>query len=189
MCTSPLISDVDVDAERGLGGRLFTRGLLLGGAGKAPMLVVLRTLFPGVGNAEDCGADIEFAFDIKVLLRVGTAGVDCVFTGFGVGKPVVVTDRESGLLAGVAIEDAADVGRESGVSGTSESAFLVFPIGSAGKGPDGGADGGGGLCEGRCGIADVIVAVADMDITLNPHSVVCCCCTSPLQVPLPPARK
>ena len=177
----PLTSDVDVDADNGLGGRLFTLGGTFGGAGKAPILVVLRTLFPGVGSADD-GAELKSALAVEDFLSVGTAGVDCVFVGLGVGNPVVVTDRESGLPAGVAIEEAAEVGRESDVSGISGSGFLVFAIGNAGRGPDGGAPaGGGGL---RCGKADVIVAVADRDIALSPYVVVCCC-NSPLQVPLP----
>ena len=121
-----------------------------GGAGNAPILVVLRTVFPGAGSAGDSGVgEVEVVLDTNAVLRVGTAGVDWVFTGLGVGKPEVVTDRESGLLAGAAIEDDAEVGRESAESGTSGNGFLVFPIGSAGKGPDGGADGGGALCEGR----------------------------------------
>lgn len=62
------------------------------------------------------------------------------------GNPEVVTERESGLLAGVAIEDDAEPGRDSSVSGSSGNCFLVFVIGSAGRGPEGGApDGGGGL--------------------------------------------
>lgn len=157
----PLMSDVEADVDNGLGGRLLTRGFDLGGFGNAPMLVVLRTVLPGVGIAEE-GGDVvaEPGFDIVVVLRVGTAGVDCVCTGFGVGRPEVVTDRVRGLLIGVAIEEDAEPGRE--VSGISGKGFRVFAIGNAGKGPVGGADGGGALV-GRCGIADVIVAVRDMD--------------------------
>ena len=68
------MSDVDVDADNGLGGRLFTRAIL-GGAGKAPILVVLRRVFPGVGIADD-GGEVEFDVDPPVVLRVGTAGVE-----------------------------------------------------------------------------------------------------------------
>ena len=179
--TNPLTSDVEVDAESGLGGKLFTRGLVFGGAGKAPILVVFRRVFPGVGRAD--AADVEIALPIEGLFSVGTAGVDWVFEGFGVGKPEVITDLESGLLAGVAIEDDAETGLESGVSGISDNGFRVFPIGSAGRGPDGGAEGGGGLCEGRCGIADVIVAVAVKDIALFPGTLVRCCRSPPLPSP------
>ena len=68
---------MDVDAESGLGGRLLTLKLEFGGAGKEPMLVVLRTVLPGVGSA-DVGVevDVEFVLDADVVLRVGTAGVD-----------------------------------------------------------------------------------------------------------------
>ena len=155
------MSDVDADVDKGLGGRLLTRGLVFGGFGNAPMLVVLRTVLPGVGIADDGGeVAVEFDVDILAVLRVGTAGVDCVCTGFGVGRPDVVTDRVRGLLIGVAIEEDAEPGRD--VSGMSGNGFLVFAIGKAGKGPVGGADGGGALV-GRCGMADVMVAVTDMD--------------------------
>lgn len=69
------MSDVDVDVERGLGGRLLTRGFGLGGAGNAPMLVVLRTDLPGVGIADE-GGEVEVALCTLVVLSVGTAGVD-----------------------------------------------------------------------------------------------------------------
>ena len=77
------------------------------------------------------------------MFRVGTAGVDWVFVGLGVGKPVVVTDRVSILLVGVAFEELEEVGRDSGASGISERAFRVFGIGSAGRGAVGGLDRGG----------------------------------------------
>ena len=105
------------------------------------------------------------------MLNVGTAGVDWVFVGLGVGRPEFVT-----LLVGVFAIDAGTLEDEepglgsSGVSGRSGNAFLVLPIGSAGSGPVGGAvSGGGGRCEGRCGIAEVIVTVADID-TSNQHA-------------------
>ena len=111
------------------------------------MLVVLRKVLPGVGIAVEVG-DVES--EAIVVFRVGTAGVECIFIGLGVGKPEdeYVTDRESGLL-GVAIEAAASVGRGSGASGMSRSGFRVFVIGSAGNGPFGGAEGGGLRTEGR----------------------------------------
>lgn len=76
-CASPLTSDVDVDADSGLGGRLLTLGLAFGGAGNEPTLVVFRILFPGVGSA-DVGVDVDVAIPYAMdgLLRVGTAGVD-----------------------------------------------------------------------------------------------------------------
>lgn len=85
-------------------------------------------------------------------------------TGLGVGRPEDVTARVKGLDD--AIEDAADVGLESasGSSGISGSGFLVFTIGSAGSGPEGGAEGGGFRCNGLCGRAEVIVAVIVADI-------------------------
>lgn len=74
-----------------------------------------------------------------------------------------MTDRLRGLLAGVGTSDEAELGRESSC-GISGSGFLVFVLGNAGRGPDGGAVCGGGGLDGRCGIADVIVAVTDVDI-------------------------
>ena len=146
------------------------------------MLVVLRTVFPGVGRAED-GGEGECGYEVVtfVVLRVGTAGVDRVFVGLGVGRPEVVTDRESGLLAGVGILEEAEPGRDSRVSGMSGRGFLDFVIGSGGKGPVGGARGGR---EGRCGIVEVMVAVTDVDIALcKQRSAVCCRC--PRSVPRP----
>jgi hypothetical protein len=52
---APLASDVEVEVERGLGGRLLPRTAPLGGSGKAPMLVVFRIVFPGVGIPDDSG--------------------------------------------------------------------------------------------------------------------------------------
>jgi hypothetical protein len=138
-----LISDVDVDAESGLGGRLLTLETF-GGAGKAPILVVFRRVLPGVGNAE-VGVDVpEVAVGSPVVFKVGTAGVECTFVGRGVGRPEVVTDLVGSLLTDD-MDDAEDAGRESasGSSGISGSGFLVFAIGRAGNGPEGGAEGGG----------------------------------------------
>ncbi len=76
LCMSkPLTSVVEVD--RGLGGRLLTRVVPFGGGGKLPMLLVLRTFFPGVGSADDGEIDV-FVLDVDALnvLSVGTAGVD-----------------------------------------------------------------------------------------------------------------
>lgn len=163
-----MTSEVDVDVDNGLGGRLVTLVAEFGGGGNAPMLVVLRTAFAGVGIVDDNGdVDVVGAlFGAVVVLSVGTAGVECVFTGLGVGKPEVVTDRDNGLPEGAAIEDAAELGRDrdSGSSGISGKGFLVFAIGSAGKGAVGGAVGGGLIFEGLCGIAEVIVVVIATDI-------------------------
>lgn len=173
-CTSPtFVSIVDVnDAANGLGGRLFTRELILGGAGKVPMLLVFRTAFPGVGMAADNGElEFELAFDKFVVLSVGTAGVDWVLAGFGVGSPEVVTARVRGLIAGVGIDaevEPVEPGRDSEASGVSGSGFLVFARGNAGKGPEGGGEiGGGGRDDGLCGMAEDIVVIADTDIAMS----------------------
>jgi len=154
----PLRSDNEVDAESGLGGKLGTLGLLFGGSGKAPMLVVLRIVLPGVGTpyegVPDRGDDGRSGV-VMVVFKVGTAGVDRVFVGFGVGRPEVVTERVTGFEAGVSIAGEADV------SGMPDDAFLVFGIGNAGKGRDGGAS---GEVEGRLIPIVVIVAVADADM-------------------------
>ena len=154
------------------------------------MLVVFRIAFAGVGIVDDSGdVDVVDAlFGTVVVLSVGTAGVDCVFTGLGVGKPEVVTARDNGLPKGAAIDDAAEPGRDrdSGSSGISGKGFLVFAIGSAGNGAVGGAVGGGLTFEGLCGIAEVMVVVMATDIALYaPWDV--CKCTLPLLVLLLPA--
>lgn len=61
---------------RGLGGRLFTRALGFGGAGKFAMLEGFRIALPGVGKADNGDVDAELSFDMCVVLRVGTTGVD-----------------------------------------------------------------------------------------------------------------
>ncbi len=64
-------------------------------------------------------------------------------------------------------------GRVSKLSGISIKDFRVFATGSAGRGPEGGGEiGGGGLVEGRCGMAEVMVVVVVVDI---------CRCVSMLQ--------
>ena len=154
---------------------------MFGGAGKDPTLVVFRTVLPGVGNEDPRGgvaAPVVLVLDIDVVLSVGIAGVEWVFTGLGVGRLEVVTDRDNGLFEGAAIEDAAEVGRESDASGMSGRGFLVLATGRAGRGALGGAVGGGLIFEGRCGIADVMVAVAVRDIACYAQGGVCNC-TSP----------
>ena len=72
----PLASVVEVDSDRGLGGRLLTRAAL-GGCGNAPILVVFRIDFVGDAIAvEDCVATFESAFAALPVLSVGTAGVE-----------------------------------------------------------------------------------------------------------------
>lgn len=154
-------SDVEVEAESGLGGKLLTLAVD-GGAGNCPMLEDFLSVFAGVGRVDDDGEVndvVEFEAGAVVVLNVGTDGVEFVFTGFGVGNPDVVTDLVCGLLASVAIDEAADPGRDSGASGMSGKGFLVFAIGSAGKGAVGGAVGGGLILDGRWGMADVMVVV------------------------------
>ena len=157
----PLISESDVEVESGLGGRLDTLGLPLGGSGKPPMLVVLRTLFPGVGKPEEGVADGgESAGVAMAVLRVGTAGDERDLLAFGVGSPEVVTDRVIFGVGGTADED--EPGLESIASGRSGSALRVLGMGSAGSGPLGGAS---GELEGRRRPVEamvVVVAVIDM---------------------------
>lgn len=47
----------------GLGGRLFTRALVLGGGGKLEILVGFRIVLPGVGKADNGEVDAELSFD------------------------------------------------------------------------------------------------------------------------------
>lgn len=171
-----MISDSDVEAERGLGGRLETRvlTLLFGGSGNAPMLVVLRIVLPGAeipeaGEAEDRlgeGLDVEVARDV---FTVGTEGVERALEVVRVGRPDEVTTRAGAFKPDVGIAEvvAAVLGLLSeGASGPSGCDFLVFATGRAGRGPDGGAS---GDVEGRRGVAEeaieVMVAVADADMT------------------------
>lgn len=143
----PLTSVVEAEADNGLGGKLFTR--LFGGAGKAPTLVTLRKVLPGVGRAE-VGGEFELAevapelfvrLGNAAVFSVGTAGVVFALFSFGVGRPDEVTALFGVVAPGVGMPEAAEPGREAS-SGTSGSAFLVFAIGSAGKGPVGGGCGG-----------------------------------------------
>lgn len=153
--------------DSGLGGRLDTRGLFdLGGRGKAPMLVVLRKVLAGVGKAEegvpgggDAEENVVVVADVSVVLRVGTAGVQRTFVGFGVGRPEGVTDRETAGRGGGGTAEPDDRGRASAdASGASCNVFRVFTTGKAGKGPEGGA---WGEVDGRRRPVDVMVA--DMD--------------------------
>lgn len=157
-----LMSEREVDVDKGLGGKLDTRVLPFGGSGKAPMLEVLRTVLAGTGTPEEVvvleEGEAEWATDVSAVLRVGTAGVDRALADVGVGSPEVVTDRVSALELGVGMEEV-EADRESGVSGVSGIGFLDFTTGRAGRGPDGGAS---GDAEGRR--VPVMVVVADTDI-------------------------
>ncbi len=105
----PLISEVDVDVDKGLGGRLLTL-VILGGTGNAPTLVVFLNVFPGVGRAdEDDEVLLVFAVDVEAVFSVGTAGVECVLPGLGVGNPDAVTERVIGL------DEATDEAAEGGL--------------------------------------------------------------------------
>lgn len=158
----PLMSEREVEVDSGLGGRLETLELPLGGSGNAPILLVLRTDLPGGGSPEDVvddGGEVPLPLPEVgcVVLSVGTAGVERALVGFGVGSPEVVTDL---CFAGVGSPAPEEPGLDS--SGISGSAFLVFEMGSAGNGPDGGAS---GDVEGRRTPVEVMVAVTDADIT------------------------
>lgn len=73
----------------------------------------------------------------------------------------------SGFGVDVRMGEDAEPGLESGESGISDSAFLVFGTGSEGRGPEGGAS---GDVEGRRTPVDVMVVVTDADIL---------CCSGP----------
>lgn len=154
-----------MEVESGLGGKLGSRGLPLGGSGKALMLVVLRRLLPGVGIPDEdgpgCGVVALCSVEVSVVLTVGTVGVERALDGAGVSGFGLVNDREGGLEPGSGIEEFEPC-RRSDESGMPGNGFLVLGTGNAGKGPDGGAS---GDVEGRR-IPD-IVEVADADI-------VCC---------------
>lgn len=150
-------SEEEVAVESGLGGRLDTLGPPFGGRGNAPMLVVLRNVFPGVGMPEDGVVDdtgeVAFINATSAVFSVGTAGVD---RDFGVGRPDEVTDRV--ILAGGRPSCDVKVSLSSGMSG---SGFLVLGIGSAGSGPEGGDSGDVEGC--RMPVAGMVV-VADSDM-------------------------
>lgn len=49
---------------------------IFGGAGKAPTLVVFRSVLPGVGRADE-GGDVVPGLGVEVVVfKVGTAGVE-----------------------------------------------------------------------------------------------------------------
>lgn len=156
----PLTSVAEADADNGLGGRLL---LLFGGAGKAPMLVVLRKVLPGVGRPVGGEVDVaEFKAELagapgsEAVLSVGTAGVVFALISRGVGRPDVVTDLLGVVVPGVGIPDAGELARDAS-SGISGSGLRAFAMGSAGRGPVGG--GCGGRDDVLCGSAEAMVAV------------------------------
>ena len=89
------------------------------------------------------------------MLSVGTAGVDCAF--FAVGRPERVTDLEGSLEPSEGRVDPDEPGRDSDASGMSGSGFLVFDMGNAGNGPDGGLSGGR---EGRWTVLVIVIDIA-----------------------------
>ena len=143
----------EAEVESGLGGRLFSRGLLLilGGSGKEPILAVLRTVF-GMAEAgvSDGAGGIGEDEGISEVFRVGTEGVELVLVSLGVGNPEWVTDREGiadflGVSAGSCVpfegrpESAESVlSSFSGVSGFSIKWLRSLDTGNAGSGPVGG---------------------------------------------------
>lgn len=151
-----------MEVESGLGGRLETLGLPLGGSGNAPMLVGLRKVLPGVGMPEDGalgGGEAGGSFEPSAVFNVGTAGVErALDAALGVGRPVVVTDRVPTLDPAVGIEEDELV-LASGAAGMPGNGFLVFGTGKAGSGPEGGAS---GDVEGRRIPVMVVVPEADM---------------------------
>lgn len=135
--------------DRGLGGKLETRCAPFGGKGNAPMLEVFLRVLPGVGREDAVWGELAAAdFDTAdaaatAVFRVGTAGDEYEVLAFGVGRLESVTDLD-GNLDGVDIPRPvpAVLGRESSALSVDE-ALLVFDIGKAGNGPDGGAASGG----------------------------------------------
>lgn len=134
----------DVDAERGLGGRLVTRAAPFGGSGKDPILVVLRTV---LGMPVPIGGDGEGAGGCSFALSVGTAGVELALRGWrGVGRPERVTDREGMdvfLAEGGGMFEAVEVRRDSAEleAMLSPDNLRVLATGKAGSGPVGGGRG------------------------------------------------
>lgn len=159
----PLMSDRDVEVDSGLGGRLDTLVLPFGGSGKAPILVVFRTVLPGVGMPELGVAEAGDAEDVRTsvstVLKVGTAGVDLLFV-FGVGSPQAVTARRAGVGGIAEVGGSPEGSLGSGIPGTG---FRVLSTGRAGRGAEGGASGG---VEGCRRPLEVMIAVMDMLLLL-----------------------
>jgi hypothetical protein len=134
-CAALWRSEYDSEVESGLGGRLETRAVLLGGSGKAPMLETLRRAGSDVRGVCECVGD--FGGVGKVVVNVGTAEAESVLLDLGVGKADEVTDRG---LDGVAKPEPDARGRSSGASGI--LGRRVLGSGSDGRGLEGGAIGG-----------------------------------------------
>nr|POE51577.1 hypothetical protein CFP56_25784 [Quercus suber] len=168
----PLASAAVVAVDNGLGGKLDTRALTFGGTGKAPMLEVLRTVLPGVGIPEEGETVSEGVGDAALEMVVGAVlivGIAVVERDLGlanVGKAESVTARPGGLRPEVGfalvVAVGASEGEESGSSGRGFETGLVLTTGNAGKGPVGGAS--GETPEGRRGMVEVMVVVADKDM-------------------------
>lgn len=133
-----LVPGLSVVVDRGLGGRLDRR-VPLGGCGNAPILMVFRSVLPGVGRADGLAGGAA---------RVGTLDVECTLVLLSVGNEDRVTEREG---VGVGKSDVKSTG-----NGTLGRGLLFLVFGRGGNGPDGGASGG---LEGRC---IVVVTVTDM---------------------------
>lgn len=107
----------EVEAERGLGGRLLTRELPLGGKGKEPILVVFRSVLGmlvfGSGGEGD-GPGVSAGAELGAVSESVELDLDCL----GVGSPDTVTDRE-GIAVRFGVEvgscEAVEARRESGV--------------------------------------------------------------------------
>jgi hypothetical protein len=96
---------VDWEVESGLGGRLETREVPLGGRGKAPMLVTLRRV---LGTAVRAGLElVEYDDRVVPPWRVGTEGVELALMVLGVRRPVSGTERAD---AEVAVRLGVEVG-------------------------------------------------------------------------------
>lgn len=128
------------------------------------MLAVLRTVFGKAGRLDGVG---EGAVGIEeVVLRVGTMGVELDLTGFGVGRPDIVTERTEGVdLLGV-VEGICDAIEAlelrllcEGVP-SSVDFWRDLATGRAGRGPVGGAAKGG---RGLRGMAEVMVATGAVE--------------------------
>lgn len=107
----------DCVADNGLGGRLVTRGVPVGGKGNWPILAVLRIVL-GRALPEAPG---ERSSGSGVFLSFGTEEAEFAFVLPGVGSPEVVTERTEGMAVRLGVElvrgrEAVDVLLESGGS-------------------------------------------------------------------------
>lgn len=64
------------------------------------MLGTLRKVL--LGGGMPCEGERKLPLiEVSTVFRVGTSGVDRVLVGFGVGRPDVVTERNSGRVCGI----------------------------------------------------------------------------------------